>query len=197
MRITNWLCLAVLCLVVGNLPPLAAGHDHRRPAAGPKKTPVQEEKTLIHEEFTGYGKSEFAARKDALNNACTWLKQYKYGELNWSPDADYLLEHKMVQFYEWEDKKFDEPMGVMKVVKMQLAITDSQDRDIHKQAQHQRMKERHKQAFLVLLGAMGLLSVVGGYLRLEEATKGYYTRLLRIAAISILVVLVAGLCVAG
>jgi hypothetical protein len=194
MRISTCLRLAALCFLAGSMSaspsPLIAGHDRHRPVAEPRKS-------LIHEEFTGYGKTEFTARKDALNNACTWLKQDKYSGLGWCPDSEYLLDRKMVQFCELEDKNFEEPMGVMKVVKMQLDITDSQDRDIQKQGQQLRMKDRQKQSLLALFGAMGLLAVVGGYLRLEEATKGYYTRLLRIAAISVLVVLVAGLCVAG
>jgi hypothetical protein len=40
-----------------------------------------------------------------------------------------------------------------------------------------------------------LLAVVGAYLRLEEATKGYYTRLLRLAAVVFVLVVIAGLCV--
>jgi hypothetical protein len=80
---------------------------------------------------------------------------------------------------------------------MQLNVHDNYVPGIQKLAQQQRMKERQKPALLVLLGAMGLLSVVGGYLRLEEATKGYYTRLLRLAAIGVVAVIVAGLCVAG
>ena len=34
----------------------------------------------------------------------------------------------------------------------------------------------------VLGGALAVLLVVAGYLRLEEATRGYYTKLLRLAA---------------
>jgi|SRR5579875_842181 hypothetical protein len=194
MRISTWLRLAVLGLIAGNLAVssslLTAGHNRHRPTAEPKKP-------LLREEFTGYGKTDFAAQRDALKSACAWLKNQS--GLDWSPDPEYLLTHNMVQFGEPEDKKFEEPMleGVWKVVKMQLTITDDQVRDFQKQAQHQRMKERQKQALLILLGAMGLLGVVGGYLRLEEATKGYYTRLLRIAAIGILVAILAGLCVAG
>jgi hypothetical protein len=186
MRISTTLRLIALCLTVGSLSatPLAA----RPPVPEPKKP-------LIHEEFTGYGKTESAAKNDALRLACDWLK--KHIGLGWSPDRNYLITHNMVDFSKPQDKEFEPPMDAMKVVKMQLDITDSQYRDIQKQAQQQRMKERQKQSLLVLLGAMGLLGVVGGYLRLEEATKGYYTRLLRIAAISAFVVIVAGLCVAG
>ena len=76
---------------------------------------------------------------------------------------------------------------------MQLEITDEQAREIQKQAQHQRMKERQKLSLLVMLGAVCLLGVVGGYLRLEEATKGYYTRCCGLTASAFVLAIVAGL----
>jgi uncharacterized membrane protein YsdA (DUF1294 family) len=192
-----WSRLVALGFLTGILtafPSLLAArpHERHRPNAEPK----------IHHEFTGCGRTELLARKDALDAACIWLKQGEYNGLDWSPDPDYLLEHKMVRFCEPEDKEFEVVKdftkdGKLKVVKMQLDITADQDRDIQKKAQQQRIKERQKWAFLVLIGAMGVLGVVGGYLRLEEATKGYYTYLLRIAAISVLAVIVASLCIVG
>jgi hypothetical protein len=185
MRISTWLHLAALCLITASLSaPLAA----RPPILEPKKS-------LLHTECVGYGKTETEAKNDALRHGCDWLAEY--GGLGWTPDPPYLNAHNMVRFGEAEDKEFEEPMGAMKVVKMQLDITADQARDIQKQAQQQRMKERQKLSLLVLLGAVCLLAVVGGYLRLEEATKGYYTRLLRIAAIGVLLLVIAGLCVVG
>ncbi len=188
MRISTWLHLAALCLIAGSLSasalPLAA-----QPLVPDVKKP------LIHEEFTGYGTSRTAAENNALDYGCHWLQEH--GGLGWSPDPQYLRSHNMVRFGEPEVKDFEAPMGAMKVVKMHLEITANQARDIQKQAQQQRMKERQKLSLLALIGGTCLLGVVGGYLRLEEATKGYYTRLLRIAAIGVLVVIVAGLCVVG
>jgi hypothetical protein len=190
MRISTSLRLAALCLLAGSLSaspsPLAAGS----PVPEPKKP-------AIHEEFKGYGTTELAARKSALERACAWLKDDR--GLGWAPNPEYLIDHKMVRFGEAADMKSDDPMlKDMKVVTMQLEISTEQARDIHKQAQQQRMKERQRQSLLVLIGIVGLLGVVGAYLRLEDATKGYYTRLLRIAAISALVlIIVAGLCVVG
>ncbi|MHB1422214.1 MAG: hypothetical protein ACYC3I_03245 [Gemmataceae bacterium] len=188
MRITNWLRVFALGLIAGSLSasvsPLAARPPHPEP-----KTP------LIQKEWTGYGRTAKQAEEDALRLGCEWLASE--GGLAWTPDPEYLRLHKMVRFSAPEDKNFDEPMGAMKAIKMQLEVNTEQARDIQKQAQHQRMKERQKQSLLILIGVMCLVGVVGGYLRLEEATKGYCTRLLRIAAILVLIVIVAGLCVAG
>jgi len=190
MRISTWFHLAALCLIAGSLSLSVS------PLSARKSPPVPEpKKPLIHEEFTGIGKTETAARNDALALACRWLGEHS--GLAWTPDAQYLLDHALVRFDDAEDKEFEQPMGTMKVVEMELDITDKQAREIQKQSQHERMKERQKWSLLMVLGVVCLLSVVGGYLRLEEATKGYYTRRLRLAAIGIVVVIVVGLCVIG
>ena len=188
MRISTWLHLAALCLIAGSLSVSVAPLSARSPVPEPNKP-------LIHEEFTGYGKTETAARNDALEHASLWLVDHS--GLGWTPDAQYLLDRALVRFSQPEDKEFEQPMGTMKVVKMQLDITAERASEIQKQAQHQRMEERQKSSLLIVLGVVCLLGVVGGYLRLEEATKGYYTRWLRLAAVGVLLVLVAGLCVIG
>lgn len=190
MRISTWLHLTAVCLIAGSLSASVSPVSARHPVSQPQKP-----SRLIHEEFTGYGQTEITARNDALQHASLWLE--KQSGLGWTPDPQYLLDHALVGFGEAEDKVFEEPMGKMKVVKMQLDISTDEARAIQKQAQRERMKERQKSSLLVVLGVVGLLSVVGGYLRLEEATKGYYTRVLRIAAIGLFLVVVAGLCVMG
>jgi hypothetical protein len=188
MRISTWLPLAALCLIAGSLSASLSPLRARTPASEPPRT-------LIHEEFTGYGKTVKEAENDALHEGCKWIDEHS--GLGWSPDPHYLHLHNMVRFGKAEEQEFELPMGTMKVVKMQLDITTAQAREIQKHSQQQRMKDRQKISLLVFLGVVCLLGVVGGYLRLEEATKGYYTRLLRIAAISVLLLVAAGLCVLG
>jgi hypothetical protein len=192
MRISTWLHLAVLCFVVGSFSasPLVA-----RPPVPKSNTP------LIRKEFQGYGLTPKDAEANALECACEWLAVH--ANLRQPPTPDFLREKGMVHFVgEPNEREFVVAKdfakdGKMKVVTLQLEITAEQARDIHKQDTQLRMKDRQKLSLFTLIGAMGLLGVVGSYLRLEEATKGYYTRLLRLAAISALVVIVAGLCVAG
>ena len=188
MRLLNGLHLAALCLIAGSLSVSVSPLSARSPVPEPK-TP------LIHYEYTGYGKTEMGARNDALEHASLWMEEHS--GLGWTPDAQYLLDHALVRFGEPEDKEFEQPMGTMKAVKMQLDITAKQASEIQKQAQHERMKERQKLSLLVMLGAVCLLGVVGGYLRLEEATKGYYTRWLRLTAVGVVLAIVAGLYLVG
>jgi hypothetical protein len=168
---------------------------HARPA------PPAPPKVLVKEEFQGYGITPKDAETRALEVACDWLATH--ADLGWTPTPEFLREKGMVSpVGEPTEKEFEFAKGItkdgkMQVVTVRLEISAAQAHDIQKQAQQQRMKDRQKSALLVLLAVVCLLGVMGGYLRLEEATKGYYTRLLRIAAIGILLFIVAGLCVVG
>ena len=196
MRISNWFHLFVVCLLAGGIQASCS-----QASGPPKPKPSQPEKIRIQEKFTGYGLTPKDAEAHALECACDWLAAHT--DFGWAPPAEYLREKGMVTFDGEPDvKEFELPKEVSKdgnlyVVSMQLTIKENQVPDIQKHAQHQRMKERQKYSLFGLVGAVALLGVVGGYLRLEEATKGYYTRLLRIAAVTVLLVIVAGLCVVG
>jgi hypothetical protein len=194
MRISTWLHLAALCFLAGSVPVLCSQATAHAAPPGPKDV-------VIKEEFQGIGLTPKDAEAHALERACDWLAANT--NLGWTPTPEFLREKGMVRFVgEPSEQAFEVAKGFakdgkMKTVTMQLEITAGQAREIQKQAQHQRMKERQKLSLLVVLGMVCLLGVVGGYLRLEEATKGYYTRWLRLAAVGVLLVIVAGLCMVG
>ncbi len=186
MRPANWFSLLVLCLIAGGV--LAPRSLASRPVApGPKQI-------VLKQDFEGYGPTPKEAENDALKIACDWLADCAH--LGWKPTPEFLREKGMVRFSEPTDQEF-EKAGPMKVVTMQLEVTADQARDIQKQARQERMTSRHLLLARVLGGIVCLLIVMGGYLRLEEATKGYYTRLLRLAAIALLIGVGVGLCVMG
>lgn len=194
MRISTWLRLLALCLIVGGDRVLDSSLQ-ARPA------PPRQAKVLIKEEFEGYGPTPKDAENRALERACDWLAAHT--DPGWTPTPEFLREKNMVSFVgDPSERESQFLQGITKegkvtVVTLRLEVTDAQARDIQKQAQQHRMKERQKSSLLVVFAVACLLGVVGGYLRLEEATKGYYTHLLRIAAIGILLVVAAGLCVVG
>jgi hypothetical protein len=197
MRIPTWLRLAMLCLIAGSVMVFSSTvfADKPRPpqaVQGPPRPP-EVKKPLIKEEFKGYGVTVTLAQNDAVREACRWLEEN--GGLGWSPDPQYLRDHNMIRFVGEPEEKEIDAAGKVKVVKAELEISTQQARDIQKQAQHERMKSRQGLSLLVVIGVVCFLAVVGGYLRLEEATKGYYTRLLRVAAVVVLLVIIAGLCV--
>lgn len=181
MRHAHWLRLIVLgALISGTSAPTALAQI--RPPAKPVYT----------EKFTGYGLTVKDAEASALEQACDWLA--KPERLGWAPTPEYLREKNMVRVTERGEQEFKVAQdfaqgGRMQKVTMQLDVYAEQARDIQKQARQARIPMRHLLLARVLGGLVALLIVVGGYLRLEEATKGYCTRLLRIAAVGIVVLI--------
>ncbi|HEY7308812.1 MAG TPA: hypothetical protein VH643_05535 [Gemmataceae bacterium] len=193
MRLTNSLRLLALCLVAGALQASGSPAMAKSAPSGPKKV-------VIKQEFQGYGLTPKDCEANALDQACDWLSANS--NLGWTPTPEFLREKNMVQFGEpaETEKEFEiarQLGGHMKVVTMQLEITEDQARDIQKHARQERMVSRHLLLARILGGVVCLLIVVGAYLRLEEATKGYYTRLLRLTAIAILIGIGAGLLLVG
>jgi hypothetical protein len=80
---------------------------------------------------------------------------------------------------------------------VRVEITGRYLQEVQKLAREERMQQRHLLLARVLVGLVALLMVVAGYLRLEDATRGYYTTLLRVAAVGILVLAGLGLLVIG
>jgi hypothetical protein len=179
MRLAGWFRLIALGAIAGSVSAPCSPVLARPVTPGPKQP-------LIKEEFKGYGLTEQDARADALKTARDWLAEHS--DLAWAPSPDYLRKKNMIHFGELTEEEF-EKSGRIKVVTMQLEITADQAREIQMQARQKHMTSRHLLLARILAGLVCLLLVVGGYLRLEEATKGYYTRLLRLAAIGVLYIL--------
>jgi hypothetical protein len=67
----------------------------------------------------------------------------------------------------------------------ELASIRQEDERYRDQLRHQIAQGRQLWLGKVLLGVIALLAAVSGYIRLEDATKGYYTGLLRLALVGI------------
>jgi hypothetical protein len=145
---------------------------------------------VIKEEFDGFGKTDELAEQEALESAHDWLA--KNLRIGWTPSPEYLRKKGLVRFDEARTREF-EAAGEMKVVHARLQITQPQLDAMKDLARHEVRQHRHAVLFRVLAGLVALLLVVGGYLRLEEATRGYYTGLLRLTAAGLLLFVAAGL----
>ncbi len=184
MRISTCICLIATCSFAVGCAASASPQSARLHGSASTKSMV----------IQGYGLTPKDAEADAVDRACNSLAEEFH--LGWTPAPDFLLEKKMVRFGEKSEKASEiakEFGGRIHVVQMTLEINGEQERELRQLARQQLMKERQKGSLLFLMGAACLIAVVGGYLRLEEATKGYYTRLLRMAAVGIVSVIAAGL----
>lgn len=99
-----------------------------------------------------------------------------------------------------EVKNFGDPLGTMYRVCLRVGIPPgSQSRILQEEKTYQaqqrqvRAQQRQFQLAQVLVGVVALLTAIAGYLRLEDATKGYYTKWLRLAAVIFLGLVGAGI----
>jgi hypothetical protein len=147
-------------------------------------------KLLAREEFTGYGSTVKDAEASVLEQAQDWLNEHV--DVGWKPSADYLRQKGLVHFGEPAEETL-EHAGHVYVVKGQLEVNSTQAEEMRQVARGQRMVQRHLVFARILGGLVCLFVVAGGYLRLEEATRGYYTTLLRLAALTVLALVGVGL----
>jgi hypothetical protein len=155
------------------------------PAAAPAPEP-----TKVLEGYyplTGEETREDAGKKaqeDALNKAHDYVVR-DLG-LNWNPTVEQLTRAGMVKLEGApEEKKLGAGEVVMRAV-ARVEITSQSHQQLESLARQQRSQHRHVLLARGLAGLVVLFVVVAGYLRLEDLTRGYYTQLLRLAAIGVL-----------
>ncbi len=189
MRTAPWLCLPLVCLAAGlQASPAAAKSSPARPVVltADGKVPT----------FLGYGLTEQDARQHALEQARDWLAEK--GGFDWAPPVDYLLRKELVRRVSPDPEEVKAAQGLkiagpQEVVKLELVVTAQKAEEIQKVAREARMKERQGLLARIFVGLVALLLVAGGYLHLEERTRGYCTTLLRAGAVAVLALVGAGL----
>lgn len=194
MRLALGLSLLIVSLTVYRLLAQVGPPPRSRPAPGPHAPPPPPRQVMYQHDFEGLGETVQDAQHHALEQARTWMASEV--PLGWAPDADHaveLLQREMVTFDEPREVELPRS-GLMKVVTAHLTITKRQAEEILQRVRQERSAERSKVLARVLAGLVGLLLVAGGYLRLEEATRGYYTMGLRAVALGLLLA-VLGVCI--
>jgi hypothetical protein len=123
------------------------------------------------------------------------LVRARFAPLGWQPpeervEKEYLEKRRVLQVEVTEKvKRLD---GDYYKAVCRVDLNDDYLGELGQLAREHRMVQRHLLAGRVLAGLVVLLLVVWSYLRLEDATRGYYTRLLRVGALG-LVALTAAL----
>jgi hypothetical protein len=126
-----------------------------------------------------------AAVRDACDRISRKLAK-EYGE-DYTPKPEYLKSQKIVKVDEATfNARILEFSGDVVDATVPVKLTDDDVTYFREQARGIRVKSRMGTTVIALAGLVALLLIGGGYLRLEEATKGYYTALLRIGALGVL-----------
>jgi hypothetical protein len=142
----------------------------------------------------GYGPDIAAAKDRALEHAREQVEKMlleRFGSSGWRPteeqiDATHLLNQRVV-VEEGKPElgpKVDEEQVI--VARYRVQLTAGYVKELLDRARQERVVDRHSLLARILVAAVALALVCSGYLRLEESTRGYATRLLRLAAVVIL-----------
>jgi hypothetical protein len=144
----------------------------------------------------GYHLDPEAAQDAALNKAHESVVKYiheHYPTLNWAPSLEQLLKDKIIQVEGTPGtRKLDDGDEVQEA-HAKVEMTRNYREGLQRMVLQQHTRQRQWMAARGLAGFVALLLVCAGYLRLDEATRGYYTRLLRLAALGVLVGVGVGL----
>jgi hypothetical protein len=147
----------------------------------------------------GYGKTANDAEQVALGKARTEVVGYlreHYPALHWTPSPDFLSQHRMIRLEGSAEEKTIQG-EVVQVAHARAEITSQSLREIREFARVELKQQRQVLTAKGLGAVVALLVVFAAYLRLEDLTRGYYTRLLRLTALALLVLVGASLLVVG
>jgi hypothetical protein len=201
---STW-CLAILAaglvLVLGLSVSEAGGRKPRKQSRPAPPAPAVKQQTGI--EVDGIGRNEREARKHALEHAqerVADLLREKVGDPSWQPPADVLApdfldqEGVVAEVGKPErDPKVRVEGDETWVARYKVQLTDDYLHKVDTRARQERVSDRQLFLGRVLAGLLAVLLVTTGYLRLEEMTRGYATKLLRLAAFVVLAL--AGLAI--
>jgi hypothetical protein len=204
MRRCYWTALGGLCLLAAALDAPAAramGSHYRYP---PKPVPAGKQiappPVLFTCEEVGYGSTAKDAEQVGLEKVQGLVAEYlaeSRPDLGWTPSATYLRQKGVARADGEPEEKEMPNLGKVKVVKVSVKLTSSQLKDIEDAARTNRVHHRQGLALRGLGGVVALLLATLGCLRLEEATRGYFSRVFRGVAVVVVLVIAAGLLVIG
>lgn len=137
---------------------------------------------------TGYGKTNEDAFQNALEKAYEQVSLYFHERIRgwqWPISAEFIRDRlvKDVQ----RESLLDEPSGeTFRQVNLRLEITPEDQRLAFDTDRRYRMEHRMMWLGEILAAVLVVLGTGAAYVRLDEASKGYYTGWLRLAALALI-----------
>jgi hypothetical protein len=176
-------------LLVGLSAPAALAGREDRPTRKPELVKESQSTSLKIE--GDWQSSREAAWEDALVKAQEQVYfhlRQRYPSMTWTPDLKYIDRRLVKDRKEEEEQREVIPgeRGTARRLVLQVKVTPDDYRDMVNQDRQEKVKARMLLLGKLLLGIVLILGLVAGYFRLDEATKGYHTGLLRLAAVTLL-----------
>ncbi len=186
MRPTGVACLVMLWLLTN----ATCGFSQGKPGLHYRDSKSRANIKLVSEEndpnpkwqADGFGETEQDANDIALEKLCDDTAKYLFqkGLRDWKPG---LNDIKPLTKLVPKQSNFEENLGNLHHVTLEVELTPEAMRGFQRLARDQRSSVRMMALGKGLGMLVALLVAFGGYFRLEEATKGYYTTWLRLTAV--------------
>jgi hypothetical protein len=193
MRPCNYLILAALCLLYFGLRTSTERARAQMPPSGVAATPRA---TSPSWEVKRFGETADDAKELALPAARDEVVSYFRRNVpalgDWVPTVEALQNKNVISLLGEPQPIGPDGTGPIEA-KVKVEITPKSVQELVTEARTERMHDRQFLLARLLAGAVAVLLVTAGYLRLEDATRGYYTTLLRLAAVGLVAVVGAGL----
>jgi hypothetical protein len=211
MRPRAWVIILALCAIMFICRVQISGGGNgthadskKAPAVVTKPTPVSPTTVRESKKVLTYGKTAEAAKQLALDGARDWVAVYLTEQsppLQWRPDAEYLQQNKMVAFSDPEtvrvgpeghEEEFQQVTATVEVTNKTFSDMQEQDRKLRADLRKLVSKDRQTLLAKILAGVVATLAAVAIYLRLDDATKGYYSLWLRLGSVALVATVGAG-----
>ncbi len=143
----------------------------------------------------GTGETLDNAKEDACTKA--WEKLVEFlrehePSLEWTPSVGFVRKN-FATHWGSEENAHLEGVGPVMQVPLYVELTPAKGELIVEQDKQFRVENRMNHLLKIFGGLVVLLAAVAGYMRLDEWSKGYYTGVLRVAAVIFIVASAAGM----
>jgi hypothetical protein len=197
MRLCHYFALAAFCLLALGLRTSA---ERARAQSSPSAWAAAPRVSTPTWEVKRFGLDPESAREKALSDASEEAAQYLHKNVpalrDWSPPQESLVSKGVISLLAEPEPKAVEgggPMAGFFEATVKVEISSKSLGQLMQEARTDRMHDRQLLLARLLAAVVAVLLVITGYLRLEDATRGYYTTLLRLAAVGVVVIVGAGL----
>ena len=184
MRLARFASLVALILLVAGARAATEGAAVPKPRVSAGGDPKYPSWTI-----TAWGKTVQDGEEVALDRAREEVEDYLARQnppVHWKPSRHWIDKNLVKTKPHQESKRFDDPLlGDGVNVTLTLEVGPKQYREILENDREERVQQRELLLARILAGVVALLVAVVGYLRLDEATKGYYTLWLRLGALGL------------
>jgi hypothetical protein len=141
----------------------------------------------------GAGLTRTDAEQDAMRKArelvLSLLERERPG-LKWTPTTEYLRGHEVLKVVLHEPEYDFGSLGKLHRVTVRVELSEA---NLRKMLKQDNLFRRHLLAAKIVAALVALLTVLTGYIRLEDLTRGYYSGPLRAALAACVLAIGAGL----